>query len=104
VLVYLGVCDATWKEGSAALRRQRLAKPAGRGALGTKVEIKTEPFRQRSAGSEFEVKRQTERSTEASGSSRRPRLWDADRGYTRSMRSKEFAHDYAISPSPTSSR
>jgi len=28
------------------------------------------------------------------------RLWDADRGYTRSMRSKEFAHDYRYFPEP----
>ena len=28
------------------------------------------------------------------------RLWDADRGYTRSMRSKEYAHDYRYFPEP----
>src|SRR5262249_24490472 len=49
---------------------------------------------------EFEVQRQTRALHKGERIVQETRLWDADRGYTRPMRSKEFAHDYRYFPEP----
>jgi aspartyl-tRNA(Asn)/glutamyl-tRNA(Gln) amidotransferase subunit B len=49
---------------------------------------------------DFEVKRQAEALERGERIVQETRLWDADHGYTRSMRSKEFAHDYRYFPEP----
>jgi aspartyl-tRNA(Asn)/glutamyl-tRNA(Gln) amidotransferase subunit B len=101
VLVYLGVCDGNMEEGSLRCDANVSLKPAGAAALGTKVEIKNmNSFRNVQRALEFEVKRQAEALDRGERIVQETRLWDADRGYTRSMRSKEFAHDYRYFPEP----
>ena len=101
VLVYLGVCDGNMEEGSLRCDANVSLKPAGAARLGTKVEIKNmNSFRNVQRALEFEVKRQTEALDRGERIVQETRLWDADHGYTRSMRSKEFAHDYRYFPEP----
>ncbi len=101
VLVYLGVCDGNMEEGSLRCDANVSLKPAGAAQLGTKVEIKNmNSFRNVQRALEYEVRRQAEALDRGERIVQETRLWDADRGYTRSMRSKEFAHDYRYFPEP----
>jgi aspartyl-tRNA(Asn)/glutamyl-tRNA(Gln) amidotransferase subunit B len=100
-LVYLGVNDGNMEEGSLRCDANVSLKPAGARELGTKVEIKNmNSFRNVQRALEFEVERQAEVLAHGERIVQETRLWDADRGYTRSMRSKEFAHDYRYFPEP----
>ena len=70
-------------------------RPRGSTTLGTKVEIKNlNSFLNVQHALEFEARRQAKALDAGERIVQETRLWDADRGYTRSMRSKEFAHDY----------
>jgi aspartyl-tRNA(Asn)/glutamyl-tRNA(Gln) amidotransferase subunit B len=101
VLVYLGVNDGNMEEGSLRCDANVSLKPAGARDLGTKVEIKNlNSFRNVQRALEFEVRRQTEALDRGERIVQETRLWDADGGYTRSMRSKEYAHDYRYFPEP----
>jgi aspartyl-tRNA(Asn)/glutamyl-tRNA(Gln) amidotransferase subunit B len=101
VLVYLGVNDGNMEEGSLRCDANVSLKPAGATELGTKVEIKNlNSFRNVQRALEFEVKRQTDVLDRGDRIVQETRLWDADAGYTRSMRSKEYAHDYRYFPEP----
>ena len=101
VLVYLGVNDGNMEEGSLRCDANISLKPAGARELGTKVEIKNlNSFRNVQRALEFEVRRQTEALDRGQRIVQETRLWDADGGSTRSMRSKEFAHDYRYFPEP----
>ena len=101
VLVYLGVCDGNMEEGSLRCDANVSLRPRGATQLGTKVEIKNlNSFKNVKMALAFEVKRQAEALEAGERIVQETRLWDADRGYTRSMRSKEFAHDYRYFPEP----
>jgi len=101
VLLYLGVCDGNMEEGSMRCDANVSIRPRGATELGTKVEIKNlNSFRHVQRALEFEVKRQAQALESGERIVQETRLWDADRGYTRAMRSKEFAHDYRYFPEP----
>src|SRR5207249_10049525 len=101
VLVFLGVCDGNMEEGSLRCDANVSLRPRGSTTLGTKVEIKNlNSFRNVQRALEFEVKRQAQALDAGEGIRQETRLWEADRGYTRSMRSKEYAHDYRYFPEP----
>jgi aspartyl-tRNA(Asn)/glutamyl-tRNA(Gln) amidotransferase subunit B len=101
VLVYLGVCDGNMEEGSLRCDANVSLRPRGSTELGTKVEIKNlNSFKNVKLALEFEVRRQAEALETGERVAQETRLWDAERGYTRSMRSKEFAHDYRYFPEP----
>ncbi|MGH7300161.1 MAG: Asp-tRNA(Asn)/Glu-tRNA(Gln) amidotransferase subunit GatB [Candidatus Rokuibacteriota bacterium] len=101
VLVYLGVCDGNMEEGSLRCDANVSLRPRGATALGTKVEIKNmNSFRNVQRALEFEVRRQARALEAGERIAQETRLWDADRGYTLSMRSKEYAHDYRYFPEP----
>jgi aspartyl-tRNA(Asn)/glutamyl-tRNA(Gln) amidotransferase subunit B len=101
VLLYLGVCDGNMEEGSLRCDANVSLRPKGASTFGTKVEIKNlNSFRNVQRALEFEVRRQTEALRRAERIVQETRLWDADRGYTGSMRSKEYAHDYRYFPEP----
>src|SRR5205807_181119 len=101
VLVYLGVCDGNMEEGSLRCDANISLRERGAKELGTKVEIKNlNSFRNVQRALEFEVERQARALDAGERIVQETRLWDADRGYTRSMRSKEFAHDYRYFPEP----
>src|SRR5262245_27504820 len=101
VLVYLGVCDGNMEEGSLRCDANISLRRRGATELGTKVEIKNmNSFRNVQRALEFEVQRQARALEAGERIVQETRLWEADRGYTRSMRSKEFAHDYRYFPEP----
>ncbi|MBF8288231.1 MAG: gatB, partial [Candidatus Rokubacteria bacterium] len=101
VLVYLGVCDGNMEEGSLRCDANVSLRPRGATELGTKVEIKNlNSFRNVQHALEFEVTRQRQALAAGERIVQETRLWDADLGLTRAMRSKEFAHDYRYFPEP----
>jgi aspartyl-tRNA(Asn)/glutamyl-tRNA(Gln) amidotransferase subunit B len=101
VLIFLGVCDGNMEEGSLRCDANVSLRPRGSAALGTKVEIKNlNSFRNVQRALEFEVRRQAQALDAGERIVQETRLWEADRGYTRSMRSKEFAHDYRYFAEP----
>jgi aspartyl-tRNA(Asn)/glutamyl-tRNA(Gln) amidotransferase subunit B len=101
VLIFLGVCDGNMEEGSLRCDANVSLRPRGSAELGTKVEIKNlNSFRNVQRALEFEVRRQAQALDAGERIVQETRLWEADRGYTRSMRSKEFAHDYRYFAEP----
>ena len=101
VLIFLGVCDGNMEEGSLRCDANVSLRPRGSATLGTKVEIKNlNSFRNVQRALEFEVRRQAQALEAGERIVQETRLWEADRSYTRSMRSKEFAHDYRYFPEP----
>ena len=101
ILQYLEVCDGNMEEGSFRCDANVSVRPAGARELGTKVEIKNlNSFKAVEKAIVSEIKRQTETLSEGGKLVQETRLWDAEREVTRSMRSKEFAHDYRYFPDP----
>jgi aspartyl-tRNA(Asn)/glutamyl-tRNA(Gln) amidotransferase subunit B len=101
VLVYLGVCDGSMEEGALRCDANVSLRLRGSRELGTKVEIKNlNSFRHVQRALEYEVDRQRRALEAGERIVQETRLWEADRGYTRSMRSKEYAHDYRYFPEP----
>jgi aspartyl-tRNA(Asn)/glutamyl-tRNA(Gln) amidotransferase subunit B len=89
------------EEGSLRCDANISLRPRGQVELGTKVEIKNlNSFRNVQRALEFEVRRQTRALDAGERIVQETRLWEADHGYTRSMRSKEFAHDYRYFAEP----
>lgn len=100
ILRYLGTCDGNMEEGSMrADVNVSVRKPGG--PLGTRCEIKNvNSMRFVMQAVDYEVRRQIE-ILESGGSIRQEtRLFDNAKGETRSMRSKEEAHDYRYFPDP----
>jgi len=100
IVRYLGTCDGNMDEGSMrADVNVSVRKPGG--PLGTRCEIKNvNSMRFIAQAVEFEARRQIE-IIEGGGSIRQEtRLYDSRQGETRSMRSKEEAHDYRYFPDP----
>jgi aspartyl-tRNA(Asn)/glutamyl-tRNA(Gln) amidotransferase subunit B len=101
ILQYLEICDGNMEEGSFRCDANVSVRPAGAREFGTKVEIKNlNSFKAVEKAIESEIKRQVETLSEGGKLTQETRLWDADREVTRSMRSKEFAHDYRYFPDP----
>jgi aspartyl-tRNA(Asn)/glutamyl-tRNA(Gln) amidotransferase subunit B len=101
VLQYLEVCDGNMEEGSFRCDANISLRPVGAQQYGTKIEIKNlNSFRNVQRALEYEVTRQTKALDGGEKLLQETRLWDANRGVTRVMRSKEFAHDYRYFPEP----
>ncbi len=101
ILQYLDVCDGSMEEGSFRCDANISLKPAGRKELGTKVELKNmNSFRHVQNAIAFEIERQQQMLEDGHIIVQETRLWDAGRGITTSMRSKEEAHDYRYFPEP----
>ncbi len=101
ILQYLEVCDGNMEEGSFRCDANVSVRPRGADALGTKAEIKNmNSFRAVERALEYEMRRQCEVIESGDQVVQETRLWDADREVTRSMRSKEHAHDYRYFPEP----
>ena len=100
ILRYLGTCDGNMEEGSMRCDANVSVRKLG-GALGTRCEIKNvNSVRFLMQAIEYEARRQVE-VLEAGGKiEQETRLYDANKGETRSMRSKEHAHDYRYFPDP----
>src|ERR1043166_4328235 len=101
ILQYLEVSDGNMEEGSFRCDANVSVRPMGAKELGTKVEIKNlNSFKAGEKGIDSEIERQIETLADGGKLVQETRLWDADREVTRSMRSKEFAHDYRYFPDP----
>ncbi len=101
VLLALGVCDGNMEEGSLRCDANVSLRPRGASELGTKVEIKNlNSFRNVQRALEFEIKRQSAALDKGERIVQETRLFDAERGITQSMRTKEYAHDYRYFPEP----
>jgi len=98
---YLEICDGNMQEGSFRCDANVSVRKAGAAKLGTRAEIKNlNSFRFVERAINYEIERQIEL-LEAGGSVvQETRLYDPDRGETRSMRSKEEANDYRYFPDP----
>jgi aspartyl-tRNA(Asn)/glutamyl-tRNA(Gln) amidotransferase subunit B len=100
ILRYLGTCDGNMEEGSMRADVNVSVRRPG-GPLGTRCEIKNvNSMKFIMQAIEFEARRQID-ILEAGGSIRQEtRLFDSRANETRSMRSKEEAHDYRYFPDP----
>ena len=101
ILQYLEVCDGNMEEGSFRCDANVSVRPRGTEALGTKAEVKNmNSFRAVEKAIEHEIERQIDLLRHGERVVQETRLWDPDREETRSMRSKESAHDYRYFPDP----
>ncbi len=98
---YLGICDGNMQEGSFRCDANVSVRPAGQTVFGTRAEIKNlNSFRFVERAIDYEVQRQIELIEDGGKVIQETRLYDPDKGETRSMRSKEEAHDYRYFPDP----
>jgi len=100
IVRYLGTCDGNMDEGSMrADVNVSVRKPGG--PLGTRCEIKNvNSMRFIAQAVEYEARRQVEILENGGTIRQETRLFDSRQGETRSMRSKEEAHDYRYFPDP----
>src|SRR4029450_4720364 len=98
---WIGICDGNMQEGSFRCDANVSVRRQGEAKLGTRCEIKNlNSFRFLQHAIEFEVRRQIELIEDGGAVVQETRLYDPDRGETRSMRSKEDAQDYRYFPDP----
>ena len=101
ILRYLGTCDGNMEEGSLRCDANVSVRKVGDTALGTRCEVKNvNSMRFVARAIEYEAKRQVEILEAGGRIDQETRLFDSVRGETRSMRSKEEAHDYRYFPDP----
>lgn len=101
ILVYLGICDGNMEEGSFRCDANVSIRPRGATALGTRTELKNmNSFRNVERAILAEVRRQIDLVEDGEAVVQETRLFDAAKGVTRPMRSKEEAHDYRYFPDP----
>jgi aspartyl-tRNA(Asn)/glutamyl-tRNA(Gln) amidotransferase subunit B len=101
ILRYLEVCDGNMEEGSFRCDANISVRTIGTEPLGTKVEIKNlNSFKAIEKALHYETERQIDTLSEGGTLVQETRLWDDNNEQTRSMRSKESAHDYRYFPEP----
>lgn len=101
ILMAIGVCDGKMEEGSLRCDANISLRPVGSTEFGTRVEIKNiNSFRFLQKAIDYEVLRQSIALDSGETLVQETRLWDEAKGVTRSMRSKEDAHDYRYMPDP----
>ncbi|MCA6235229.1 MAG: Asp-tRNA(Asn)/Glu-tRNA(Gln) amidotransferase subunit GatB, partial [Phenylobacterium sp.] len=100
ILVYLGSCDGDMEKGNLRADVNVSVRRPGEG-LGTRCEIKNvNSYRFIQQAIEYEARRQIEILEDGRKIDQETRLFDPVKGETRSMRSKEDAHDYRYFPDP----
>jgi aspartyl-tRNA(Asn)/glutamyl-tRNA(Gln) amidotransferase subunit B len=101
ILRYLGTCDGNMEEGSMRCDVNLSMRRKGDTKLGTRCEIKNvNSIRFVQQAIDYESQRQVEVLENGGTIAQETRLWDTGKGETRSMRSKEEAHDYRYFPDP----
>ena len=101
IMRYLGTCDGNMQEGSLRADVNVSVRKEGDKELGTRCEIKNVnsiKFMQMAIA--YEAKRQVELLEAGKSIDQETRLFDTKKNETRSMRSKEDAHDYRYFPDP----
>jgi aspartyl-tRNA(Asn)/glutamyl-tRNA(Gln) amidotransferase subunit B len=100
ILRYLGTCDGNMEEGSLRCDCNVSVRRPGE-PYGTRCEIKNlNSIRYVMQAIDYEARRQIDIIEEGGAIAQQTRLFDAGRGITRPMRSKEEAHDYRYFPDP----
>ncbi|HEY0327246.1 MAG TPA: Asp-tRNA(Asn)/Glu-tRNA(Gln) amidotransferase subunit GatB, partial [Allosphingosinicella sp.] len=100
ILRYVGSCDGNMEQGSMRADVNVSVRKAGQ-PFGTRTETKNvNSVRFIMATIEYEANRQVEVLEEGGEIVQETRLFDPDKGETRSLRSKEDAHDYRYFPDP----
>lgn len=98
---WIGICDGNMQEGSFRCDANVSVRPRGQEKYGTRCEIKNlNSFRFLEKAIDFEVERQIEILEEGGSIRQETRLFDANKGETRTMRTKEDANDYRYFPDP----
>ncbi|WP_298134139.1 Asp-tRNA(Asn)/Glu-tRNA(Gln) amidotransferase subunit GatB [Acidiferrobacter sp.] len=98
---YLDICDGNMQEGSFRCDANVSVRPMGQARLGTRAELKNiNSFRFVERAIDYEVRRQIAVLSSGGQVRQETRLYDSARDETRSMRSKEEAHDYRYFPDP----
>jgi len=98
---YLEICDGNMQEGSFRCDANVSVRPTGQAEFGTRAEIKNlNSFRFVERAINYEIERQIDLIEGGGKVVQETRLYDPDRGETRSMRSKEEANDYRYFPDP----
>ena len=98
---YLDICDGNMQEGSFRCDANVSVRPKGQARFGTRAEIKNlNSFRFVEKAINHEIERQIELIESGGQVVQETRLYDPDKGETRSMRSKEEANDYRYFPDP----
>ncbi len=101
LVTWLDMCDGNMQEGSFRMDANVSVRPKGETKLGTRCEVKNvNSFKFLEKAIDFEVRRQIELIEDGGKVVQETRLYDPDRDETRSMRSKEDAHDYRYFPDP----
>src|SRR5213076_2601990 len=100
LVVWIGICDGNMQEGSFRCDANVSVRMPGK-PLVTRCEIKNlNSFRFMERAIEFEARRQIELLEDGGRIEQETRLYDPERNETRSMRTKEEAHDYRYFPDP----
>jgi aspartyl-tRNA(Asn)/glutamyl-tRNA(Gln) amidotransferase subunit B len=98
---YLEICDGNMQEGSFRCDANVSVRPVGSDQFGTRAEIKNiNSFRYVEKAIQYEAARQIELIESGGKVIQETRLYDPEKGETRSMRSKEEANDYRYFPDP----
>ena len=101
ILRYLGTCDGNMEQGSLRCDANVSIRLIGEEALRTRTEIKNiNSVRFVMAAIDHEARRQLDIYEDGGDIIQETRLYDSDKDETRSMRSKEEAHDYRYFPDP----
>ena len=101
IMKYLGTCDGNMQEGSLRADVNVSVRKEGDKNLGTRCEIKNvNSIKFMQMAIEYEAKRQVELLESGGSINQETRLFDIKKNETRSMRSKEDAHDYRYFPDP----
>jgi aspartyl-tRNA(Asn)/glutamyl-tRNA(Gln) amidotransferase subunit B len=101
IMRYLGTCDGNMEQGSMRCDVNVSVRPVGENELRTRAEVKNvNSVRFVMQAIEREAERQVAVYEQGGTVDQETRLYDPTKGETRSMRSKEFAHDYRYFPDP----
>ena len=101
IMRYLGTCDGNMQEGSLRADVNVSVRIKGTEKLGTRCEIKNvNSIKFMQMAINYEANRQVDLIEEGNSIDQETRLFDTKKNETRSMRSKEDAHDYRYFPDP----
>ena len=101
IMRYLGTCDGNMQEGSLRADVNVSVRKKGQKEFGTRCEIKNvNSIKFMQMAIDYEANRQVDVIEEGGTIDQETRLFDIKKNETRSMRSKEDAHDYRYFPDP----
>ncbi|WP_440910619.1 Asp-tRNA(Asn)/Glu-tRNA(Gln) amidotransferase subunit GatB [Candidatus Pelagibacter sp.] len=101
IMRYLGTCDGNMQEGSLRADVNVSVRKKGTKDFGTRCEIKNvNSIKFMQMAIEYEANRQVDLIEDGQTVDQETRLFDTKKNETRSMRSKEDAHDYRYFPDP----